>query len=109
MSEEDADITTILGIKMKWLKKLPLSNKEADNLLYHSTLKNSNRARQLRLGYDWNEATQTLKRTTPAKDLNAAEVFARKDIETIDKKYKAQVKEEDGTTRAMNCCNKKGI
>ena len=109
MSEEDADITTILGIKMKWLKKLPLSNKEADNLLYHSTLKNSNRARQLRLGYDWNEATQTLKRTTPAKDLNAAEVFARKDIETIDKKYKAQVKEEDGTTRAMNCGNKKGI
>ena len=107
--EEDADLPHLLAL-MKFKKKLPLSNKEADILFYNSYFKNNmSPNQQKRLGYTWDESTQTLKRTRIADDLNEAEKITLEGADRIEKKYKATVKEENGKTKLFDCATKKGL
>ena len=70
-------------------------------------LSNTPKSRLSRLGYEWDEATQTLKKTTPAKDLNTSEKDFLADIKKKEAKLIEANNLDEARIKAMNCARTK--
>ena len=84
-----------------------LETANINKLLYHSMLSNTPKSRLSRLGYEWDEATQTLKKTTPAKDLNTSEKDFLADIKKKEAKLIEANNLDEARIKAMNCARTK--
>ncbi len=104
---ENINNKSLQNVRSELNKINNLENAEVNRLLYQSMFAQIPEAKLRRLGYEWDEATQTLKEVAPAKDLTKAEKYFLEDITAQKKKLTDMNKLDEANLKSFNCMGTK--